>query len=165
MPQQCPTIDEGTTKAKCRLTNKPYHPAAFVIGGAFVILCVTGCGGSGERLVRVTGTATRHGKPVPSIAINFTPEKGLRSYALTDQDGRFKMVYSSGQEGVLAGNHKVWVQLFTAGAKDDPAQRARLAAQQKDPEIAQILKKYGNAETTPISLEIKEERDITLTLD
>jgi hypothetical protein len=123
----------------------------------------TGCGA--ERLVSVTGTALRHGKPVPNLVINFAPEKGLRSYALTDQNGRFKMVCSNGQEGVLVGTHKVWVQPHAAGSKEDKEHQKRLAAQRNDPEMAQILRKYGNPETSPITVEAKEDQEITLTLD
>ncbi len=60
-----------------------------------ILVCcilVTGCGG--ERLVKVTGVATRTGKPMPNLVINFSPEIGLRSFALTDADGKFKMVIS-----------------------------------------------------------------------
>jgi hypothetical protein len=128
-----------------------------------VSLLATGCGG--EKLVKVTGTALRHGKPVPNLAINFTPEKGLRSYALTDENGRFDMVYTNGQEGVLIGTHKVWVQLHTAGSKEDKERQKRLALQRSDPEIAQILRKYGNVATTPIVVEAKEDREINLSLD
>jgi hypothetical protein len=114
--------------------------------------------------VKVTGTATRHGKPVPDLVINFAPEKGLRSYALTDQNGQFRMVYTNGQGGVLMGTHKVWVQLHS-GSKEDKARKQRLAVLKGDPEIVQLLRKYGNAETTPIIVEAKEDQEINLKLD
>lgn len=122
-----------------------------------------GCGG--ERLVQVTGTATRHGKTVPNLGIIFAPEKGLGSYALTDQDGRFTMVYTNGQEGVVPGTHKVWVRLASAGSKEDKEQQKRLTAQKNDPDIAQILRKYGSVQTTPITVEATGDREINLTLD
>ena len=106
-----------------------------------------------------------HNKPVPHLVINFTPEKGLRSFALTDQDGKFNMIYTSGQEGVILGTHKVWVQLATTGSKEDKEFKKRLAKQQSDPDMAQLLKKYGKAETTPLTIEAREDREITLSLD
>jgi hypothetical protein len=126
-------------------------------------LLAGGCGG--ERLVKVTGTATRHGKPVPNIGIIFAPAKGMSSYALTDQEGRFSMVYTNGQEGVVPGTHRVWVRLATAGSKEDKEQQKRLAAQKNDPEIAQILRKYGKVQTTPLTLDVTVDREINLTLD
>jgi hypothetical protein len=131
----------------------------------FVLLSILAGGCGGERLVHVTGTATHHGKPVPNLGIIFAPEKGLRSTALTDQDGHFTLVYTTGQEGVVPGTHKVWLQLATAGSKEDKEQKNRLAAQRKDPEIAQILRKYGNAQTTPLTIEVTQDREINLKLD
>jgi hypothetical protein len=128
--------------------------------GAFL---AAGCGG--EKLVKVSGTALRHGKPVPHLVINFSPEKGLRSFALTDQDGKFNMLYTNGQEGVVVGTHKVWVQQQTAGSKEDKDYQKRLAMQRNDPEIAQILRKYGKAETTPLIIEAKEDKERDLNLD
>jgi hypothetical protein len=136
-----------------------FHVAGFLL----VALLATGCGG--ERLVKVTGTATRNGKPVPNVAVNFLPEKGLRSVALTDQNGKFKLVHLNGREGALVGTHKVVIQLPTAGARNDPEHQKRLALQQSDPEITQILEKYGDAERTPITVEVTESKDINLALD
>jgi hypothetical protein len=133
---------------------------------ALLLLCsflVAGCGG--EKLVKVSGTALRHGKPVPHLVINFSPEKGLRSFALTDQNGKFNMLYTNGQEGVVVGTHKVWVHLQTAGSKEDKDFQKRLAAQRNDPEIAQILRKYGKPETTPLIVEAKEDIERDLNLD
>ena len=126
-------------------------------------LLLAGCGG--EKLVKVSGTATRHGKPVPNLVINFTPEKGLRSFALTDKDGGFNMIYTSGQEGVVMGTHKVWVQLQTAGSKEDKDFQKRVARQQGDPEIKQILQKYGKADTTPLTVDAKQDREFNISLD
>ncbi len=84
---------------------------------------------------------------------------------MTDPEGRFKMVYTDGQEGVLVGSHRVWVQLPTAGSKEDKEQRKHLAMQQSDPEMVQLLRKYGNVETTPITVDVKKNQEINLTLD
>jgi hypothetical protein len=59
----------------------------------------------------------------------------------------------------------VWVQLKTAGSREDKDLQKSLAKQQSDPEIAQILRKYGNVETTPITIEAKDNQEINLTLD
>jgi hypothetical protein len=130
-----------------------------------VFLVFAGCGDRGERLVKVTGTATHNGIPIPHVAIHFAPENGRRSFALTSAEGKFNMLYTDGREGVLVGAHKVWIELPMAGAKKDPEQKKRLATQQNDPVILQILQKYGNAEITPIQFEIKEPREIDLKLD
>jgi hypothetical protein len=126
-------------------------------------LLMAGCGN--ERLVRVTGVALRAGKPMPNLVINFSPEKGLRSFALTDASGKFKMIFNDGRDGVLVGNHKVWIALPTAGGREDPERQQRIAAQQSDVEIAQILAKYGSAEVTPLTFDLRADQEITLNLD
>src|SRR5260370_2031015 len=103
----------------------------------FLLFPILGSGCGGEKLVRITGTATHHGKPVPKLVINFSPEKGLQSYALTDQDGRFSMIYTNRQEGVVKGTHKVWVQLQTSCSKEDKKLRKPLPRHQRDPNTAQ----------------------------
>ena len=118
-----------------------------------------------ERNGKHAGQQLGPGKPVPKLVINFAPDKGLQSYALTDQDGRFNMIYTTGQEGVVMGTHKVWVQLQTTGSKEDKDHQKRLAKQQSDPEIAQILRKYGKLDTTPLTVEAKEDREMNLPLD
>lgn len=139
-------------------------PRAYVRFAVFALLAVLAAGCGGEKLVKVSGKALRHGKPVPHLVINFTPDKGLSSFALTDDSGSFNMVYTNGQEGVVVGTHKVWVRLPT-GSKEDKERQKRLAAQRNDPEIAQILKKYGNVATTPLTVEAKQDQEITLPLD
>jgi hypothetical protein len=59
----------------------------------------------------------------------------------------------------------VWVQQQTAGSKEDKDYQKRLAMQRNDPEIAQILRKYGKAETTPLIVEAKEDKERDLNLD
>jgi hypothetical protein len=130
---------------------------------AVVSLLSAGCGG--ERVVKVTGTATRNGDPVPNLVVHFVPEKGERSFALTDPKGRFSMRTSSGREGVLVGSHKVWVQLQPVGPKDPVEMQDRIAALQSDPQIAGMLEKYGSFESTPLKKDITTRQEINLALD
>jgi hypothetical protein len=129
---------------------------------ALVLSCVAGCGG-GSR-AKVTGTATRGGKPVANLAIHFVPEKGARSFAKTDENGKFTMILSSGEQGVAVGKHKVWVQLPPA-PKDDPEQQKQLAARQQNPDVTAMLRKYGSLETTPLEMTVTGNKVIDLTLD
>lgn len=136
-----------------------------VAAAALVASLASGCGGS-EKLVQVTGTVTRGGKPVPNLMVHFMPEKGPRSIGVTDENGQFKMRQTSGEEGVFAGTQKVWVELPAASVKDakgDPTKGPKPT--KNDPEIAAILKKYGKAETTPIVVEANEDKVVKLTLD
>lgn len=128
-----------------------------------LVLLLAGCG-SGPRTVRVTGTATYQGKSAPAnLVITFLPQNGQRSIGLTDQNGKFILRSSSGKESVPVGMHKVCVQLKPAASRQDDEEYR--AAQLNDPTIAAILEKYGNPDTTPLVVEIKDGRDITVALD
>jgi hypothetical protein len=123
-------------------------------------LAAGGCGG-GDRLVKVSGTVVRGGRPVPNLGVHFVPEKGLASHGLTDENGHFDLLYSTGAEGALIGSHKVWVQL-----PPDPQKRGEVRRRAAEPEMEAILVKYGNSETTPLTVEVREGQDeIKLPLD
>jgi hypothetical protein len=121
---------------------------------------VGGC--SGETLVKVTGTVKRDGKPVPHLGVHFVPEeKGLSSHGLTDENGHFTLLYSTGKEGAVVGKHKVWVQL-----PPDPQNRRDLSRRATEPDMEALLLKYGNSETTPLTVEVKDDqKEIKLNLD
>jgi hypothetical protein len=137
----------------------PLRPFLLILP-AFVAF---GCGA--EKLVSVSGTATCNGKAVPNLVINFVPEKGPKSYAVTDKTGHFEMICTDGRNGVVLGKHRVWVHLNTTGTKENPALRKELLALRAEPAIAQMLKKYGNVETTPLSFTIEDARELELKLD
>jgi hypothetical protein len=123
---------------------------------AGVALAAAGCGG--EKIVNITGSVTRAGKAIPDLGIHFSPEKGQGSHGLSDQTGHFTLMLSSGKPGALVGTHKVWVQL-PAGDRITATKRAR------DQEMEAILLKYGNPETSPLTVEVIEDRDLILPLD
>jgi hypothetical protein len=141
-------------------TNRPTLRIAIVI-----FLPVLGIGCAGESLVPVSGTATCNGKPVSNLVINFVPEKGPKSYALTDKAGHFKMICTDGRDGVLVGTHKVWVKLNTIGTKENPGLQDELAAKLADPVMAQMLQKYGDVQTTPLTFTIEDGKEFELKLD
>jgi hypothetical protein len=124
-----------------------------------------GCGGGGERRAAVTGTATRGGKPVADLAINFVPEKGTRGFARTDEQGRFTVVLASGERGAVHGKHKVFVQLPPVKKEAPPEQQKQHAARLRDPDVSAMLQKYGRAETTPIEVVVTGDKVVDLALD
>jgi len=115
--------------------------------------------------VPVSGTATCNGKPVSNLVINFVPEKGPKSYALTDKTGHFQMVCTDGRDGVLVGTHKVWVRFNAIGSKENPRLHNELAAKLEEPIMVQMLKKYGDAATTPLTFTIENAEEFDLKLD
>ncbi|MCA9450129.1 MAG: carboxypeptidase regulatory-like domain-containing protein [Candidatus Omnitrophica bacterium] len=67
---------------------------------------------------KVTGTVTLNNKPLPNVTVIFTPkEGGGNSYALTDQEGKYTLKYTSGKlDGALVGVHSVAIRDEGEGA-------------------------------------------------
>lgn len=77
------------------------------------VLCVllVGCSREPER-GPVSGVVTLDGKPLPNVMVMFVPDPehgtpGLRSVALTDNDGRYVMFTDKDQNGASVGTHRV----------------------------------------------------------
>jgi hypothetical protein len=122
------------------------------------LLALTGCSGDAPQVYRVTGTATRGGKPVPNLSVNFLPEVGRPSFAQTDSKGRYKLGFTREIDGALPGKHKVVVAVPIAGPGPTEAiSKADLQA---------ILAKYGSRERTALEVQVtKDGQDIELKLD
>ncbi|MFN3150623.1 hypothetical protein [Bremerella sp.] len=71
---------------------------------------LVGCSDSGPALEGVTGTITKGGAPFVGAQLEFYPEgDGAASYGKSDEQGNFKLRYSTGKPGAVIGNHKVTV--------------------------------------------------------
>jgi hypothetical protein len=124
-------------------------------------LLVAGCG-SGSKVVRVSGTVTCGGKPVPKLVVNFEPKHGRPSWGLTDKDGHYTLHYDAQREGAEIGTHTVWVEVKATR----PGEEADVGKLKAQPEMRRILQKYGKFEKTPLTKEVKEnDQVINLELD
>lgn len=72
-------------------------------------LSTTGCfSGSGQELHAVDGTITRDGVPFVDANLEFEPQlAGAPSYGKSDENGNFKLYYSTGKPGAAPGEHRV----------------------------------------------------------
>jgi hypothetical protein len=64
------------------------------------------------ELVKVKGTVTLDGKPLPGAYLEFKPivtgSESIRpSYGLTDEDGKYKLEYSTTKSGARPGKYNV----------------------------------------------------------
>lgn len=124
----------------------------------FALLPLTGCGGDTPKVYRVTGAATRGGKPIPNLSVNFLPEVGRPSFAQTDSEGRYKLGFTREIEGALPGKHKVVVAVPIGG----PGPTAAIS----NADLQAILAKYGSREKTALEVQVtKDGQDIELKLD
>lgn len=126
------------------------------------VTCLAGCGGAEHPLAQVKGTVTRDGKPMEHIMVHFLPNQGRPSWGVTDAQGRYTMEYTD-RKGVEIAQHKVYV---TFSPQDIQVKMDLEFGKYKvPPEIKEILKKYGDPETTPLTYDVQESQTIDLALD
>lgn len=124
---------------------------------------LAGCAVEGRPIVPVKGVVTRDGKPVASLFLNFMPEAGRPSWGQTDENGAFTLHYDH-RDGAEVGAHKVFVRFRPASPKEE---MDVIAGRKKyHPDQKAIEAKYGSAETTPLTVEVKSGGDpLTIALD
>ena len=91
---------------------------------ALALAGVVGCGG--PKVVSVSGVVKLDGKPYKNAVVSFqplgdrdNPNPGRGSSAVTDENGRYRMIYDGENPGALVGKHRV--RIFTQfGADPDP---------------------------------------------
>jgi hypothetical protein len=136
--------------------------------GPLVPLCliafVPGCDLTGTKIIRASGVVTRAGKPVPNLFLNFLPAEGRPSWGVTDEKGYFTLHYDKTRDGAVPGLHTVFVTFKPSDPRQD---RFSDGSKIKMPDnLISILAKYGNQDTTPLSIEIKNDQQfIKIELD
>jgi hypothetical protein len=76
---------------------------------AAVLVTSAGCGG-GSKPVKVEGTVTLDGKPLPRATVSFMPVgEGRAASGETDADGIFRLTTFRTNDGALPGEYKVIV--------------------------------------------------------
>ncbi|MEY4392867.1 MAG: hypothetical protein RL595_116 [Planctomycetota bacterium] len=129
----------------------------FLASSILMGLLAIGCGNKGPSVVPVSGTVTHSGKPVPNLFINFEPESGRPSWAVSDEQGKFVAKYDSTQDGMVTAKHKVWFQWRPRDPKDQMLEQGFAKGKSsKTAEVKEILKKYGNRDNPEVSIEIKQ---------
>jgi hypothetical protein len=104
-------------------------------------------------LVEVTGEVSFADAPGgPGFVVSFLPESGGRpSQAITDEDGRFRMLYTTRRTGVVRGRHRVIVGWpYVDGSGPSNPLSKRLPAAVSDPSH------------TPFVFEIDSPRQLSL---
>ena len=163
-----------------RILWKISRPLLVLLFASVCIWTSSGCGGSKEKVVNVTGKVTHNGNPVDGLVISFVPvvqtETGV-STGTTDENGKYDLtVFLTGQTGAVVGTHKVWVSRPREPFVD-PADKEEIAKQKKlkkkatpttpklPVDLAEILKKYGSLDKSQMTVEVKGGEQIDLKLD
>jgi hypothetical protein len=115
-----------------------------------LLLVVSGCGSS---LLKVTGRVTYKGEPVPSTMLTFHPEEeGKRaSHGITDDDGNFKLSYSSSEMGAVRGKHTVTLRYHLEASEEMGKTKPKASKELKD-----VIARYGDLKTSKLHYEVTE---------
>ncbi len=117
------------------------------------VMMSAGCEKPAE-LVEVTGIVKMNGKGLAEVQVQFHPDpelgtKGSRSTAITDKDGRFKLLTDDQRPGAVVGHHRVLlVDVRSSGPEGGGEKDA-------PPPPSRIPLAYANVVKTPERIEIK----------
>lgn len=103
-----------------------------------------GCfSGSGQELHAVDGTITKDGVPFVDANLEFEPQTaGAPSYGKSDENGNFKLYYSTGKPGAAPGQHVVKVlggRKASDAKPDAPSSEQAPTPQQKEHQGKEIV--------------------------
>jgi hypothetical protein len=119
-------------------------PRAASLALAVLLAGLAGCS-SGPRVVKVTGTVKRAGKPLSNVQLRFTPENVNKQ--------KMRM-------GAEQGTHTVVVRFVARNPQEEMKGFA------KPPDAKAILEKYGDKDKPQLKYEIKDDgQDIEVNLD
>ncbi len=122
-----------------------------------VVICTAGCGPKGPDVVEVRGRITKGGRPVSHVVVQFYPEQGRPSAARTDGDGNYELEFSEDiPKGAMPGKHNVSIQIVQERI-DEPI---NLKDPKYHPEMAQILKNFGDWSNTKLQVEVRHEQPV-----
>ena len=99
-------------------------PSNSILIGMLTLTLLLGCGGGGgdtPDLANVTGTVTIDGETKKNVKVTFAPVDGGRaSTGITDENGSYKLVYSTTEMGAKVGSHTVKIASYDDTDPNDP---------------------------------------------
>lgn len=127
-------------------------------------MALVGCGGSdasAPKLAPISGVVNYKGAAVTDATIVFYPEKGPAATGKTDGKGAFQ-VRTNGQLGTSLGKNKVTVVAVEQTGEIPPADGNEMKLLEKQNAIP---KKYNQADTTDLFVDVPAEGNKSLVLD
>ena len=128
------------------------------VATSFAVLLTVGCGRASGRpqLVDVTGHVTLDGEPLTGALVLFGPEEGRSSFAYTDEDGHFELMYLPDTRGAVTGLHTVSITAAPEEEEEpDPS---------SEPVVEPVPAKYNTATTLTRMVEAGKDNDFTFEL-
>lgn len=105
--------------------------------GLFALALFAGCGQGLSPdyqqlgLVEVSGTVTLDGQPLANVTVKFEESPFLFSYGVTDQRGRYRLMFDSRKSGIIPGEKTV---RFVPGSPKSEQGSAREEDSEGDPD-------------------------------
>ncbi len=128
-------------------------------------ILLAGCGGGPDdapTVYKVTGKVTKGGKPLADITVSFVPLEGagLPSSGTTNSEGVYTLKRHTGEEGAIPGSYRVVLTSSQGGAEQAEASYAEPQAGPPQEKDSVIPKKWQASETSPKTVEVKEEDNV-----
>jgi len=93
---------------------------AFLSVGLLLVFTTIGCGPTGPAIAEVEGQVLMNGQPLPGATVTFEPPGARPSVGVTDEQGRYQLLYSTATEGALVGEHVVRISTFQPSVPAGP---------------------------------------------
>lgn len=148
-----------------------------VFCGLFLLSSISGCGDQAAgrpKLVPVSGTVTRKGKPVEKAQVSFIhPDASRSASGETDSQGKFRLGTFGNADGAIVGDHVVVVtkaaaQSAAPAGPPKPEDLAKMAASGQMTAVKgdeSVPAKYGDAKTSPLKATVKGDGQDDFTFD
>jgi hypothetical protein len=123
-------------------------PNRWPVAALALLLAAGGCGGRG--LVKVTGTLTYKGEPVPSTLVTFQPDDRSRaSKGVTDDGGHFTLHYSRQEAGATRRPCTVFLTYVVSNEEIAGTKKPKISKEMKA-----AIARYGDPKTSTLHYEI-----------
>ena len=90
------------------------------------------------EFAEVSGTVTLNGQPLVGADVEFQPREGAPSYGVTDENGRYELMYTRDKKGAIVGEHVV--RITTTRIRSDPEGK-------EEGELAEVVPPKYNAQS------------------
>lgn len=118
--------------------------SSFACVAVVILCCSSGCFSSSANIASVSGVITLDGEPLEGATVAFYPTSGRASQGVTDDTGRYELIFLKNEKGAVIGDHIVTV---STKVEDEVDYRGDVAGESGD-EVQETVTK-GRPETLP----------------
>ena len=105
-----------------------------------VLMLAAGCS---DQYGGVSGRVTLDGEPLVGGTVEFSPAGGSPAYGVTDENGRYELMWTASQEGAPVGTNKVRITSFS-----EARPRAKERVPTKYNRQTELMREVGRGQQT-----------------